>query len=414
MALLQQIAMLEISILIVICTFWILLYFYLKAGSKKSPLPLDELPPITVIIPAHNEEGSIGRTLQHVLDADYPDKRVIVVNDGSTDGTAAQIALFADHVTVINHETNLGKAAGLNHAIADATTDIIVTVDADSLIDPDSLRNIVRHFADSDVGAVAGCVKVHNNESVFQRIQDLEYLQCFFQREIQDMVNAVTITPGPLSAYRKDVLTALGGFKDDTLVEDFDMCIRIHRLGFHVRSDVESVVRTVAPGLSGWWRQRTRWFRGGIQLLRKHSDMVFNQDYSFLGMVMFPMAIFWLFVPVVAIPTIILNSLPEWALVEANLEILLSQGFMALLAAQVATASASLYTLGKLTLFKALSALSMVLGFIYIYLSIRVSRESLATYLVILPIIGLYSCLLLTVCLKSVVEELFVAKGSEW
>ncbi|MDP7079055.1 MAG: glycosyltransferase family 2 protein [Candidatus Undinarchaeales archaeon] len=414
MALLQQIAILEISILIAICTFWILLYFYLKAGSKKSPLPLDELPPITVIVPAHNEEGSIGRTLKHVLDADYPDKHVIVVNDGSTDGTAAQIALYADQVTLITHETNLGKAAGLNHAIADATTDIIITVDADSLIAPDSLRNIVRHFADSDVGAVAGCVKVHNNESIFQRIQDLEYLQCFFQREIQDMLNAVTITPGPLSAYRKDVLTALGGFKDDTLVEDFDMCIRIHRLGYRVRSDVESVVHTVAPGLSGWWRQRTRWFRGGIQLLRKHSDMVFNQDYSFLGMVMFPMAIFWLFVPVVAIPTIILNSLPEWALVEANLDILLSQGFMALLAAQVATASASLYTLGKLTLFKALSALSMVLGFVYIYLSIRVSRESLATYLVILPIIGLYSCLLLTVCLKSVVEELFVAKGSEW
>ena len=414
MALLQQIAILEISILIAICTFWILLYFYLKAGSKKSPLPLDELPPITVIVPAHNEEGSIGRTLKHVLDADYPDKHVIVVNDGSTDGTAAQIALYADQVTLITHETNLGKAAGLNHAIADATTDIIITVDADSLIAPDSLRNIVRHFADSDVGAVAGCVKVHNNESIFQRIQDLEYLQCFFQREIQDMLNAVTITPGPLSAYRKDVLTALGGFKDDTLVEDFDMCIRIHRLGYRVRSDVESVVHTVAPGLSGWWRQRTRWFRGGIQLLRKHSDMVFNQDYSFLGMVMFPMAIFWLFVPVVAIPTIILNSLPEWALVEANLDILLSQGFMALLAAQVATASASLYTLGKLTLFKALSALSMVLGFVYIYLSIRVSRESLATYLVILPIIGLYSCLLLTVCLKSVVEELFVAKESEW
>ncbi len=414
MALLQQIAILEISILIAICTFWILLYFYLKAGSKKSPLPLDELPPITVVVPAHNEESSIGRTIQHVLDADYPDKRVIVVNDGSTDGTAEQIALYADRVTVIKHETNLGKAAGLNHAIADATTDIIVTVDADSLIAPDSLRNIVRHFADSDVGAVAGCVKVHNNESIFQRIQDLEYLQCFFQREIQDMVNAVTITPGPLSAYRKDVLTALGGFKNDTLVEDFDMCIRIHRLGFHVRSDVESVVRTVAPGLSGWWRQRTRWFRGGIQLLRKHSDMVFNQDYSFLGMVMFPMAIFWLFVPVIAVPTIILNSLPEWALVEANLDILLSQGFMALLAAQVATVTTSLYTLGKLTLFRALSALSMVLGFIYVYLSIRVSRESLATYLVILPLIGLYSCLLLTVCLKSVVEELFVAKGSEW
>jgi len=129
---------------------------------------------------------------------------------------------------------------------------------------------------------------------------------------------------------------------------------------------------------------------------------------------MFPMAIFWLFVPVIAVPTIILNSLPEWALVEANLDILLSQGFMALLAAQVATVTTSLYTLGKLTLFRALSALSMVLGFIYVYLSIRVSRESLATYLVILPLIGLYSCLLLTVCLKSVVEELFVAKGSEW
>jgi len=80
----------------------------------------------------------------------------------------------------------------------------------------------------------------------------------------------------------------------------------------------------------------------------------------------------------------------------------------------VATVTTSLYTLGKLTLFRALSALSMVLGFIYVYLSIRVSRESLATYLVILPLIGLYSCLLLTVCLKSVVEELFVAKGSEW
>lgn len=410
----QQIAAIEVGLLIVIGAFWIFLYFYLGYEKKKAPPVPEFYPGLTIAVPVHNEVETIEKNLIKILNADYDNIEIIVVNDGSTDGTDDVLKKFEDKVKIITLEENQGKANALNLAIKEAQNEIFVTVDADSMIEPDSLKHIVRHFYNPRVGAVAGFVKIDNSETLFSRIQDLEYLQCFFQREIQDLVNSVTITPGPLSAYRKDVLEQLGGFQSDTLVEDFDLCIRIHKLGYFVRSDSESVVKTVAPNIFGWWRQRTRWFRGGIQLVRKHADVIFNQEYEFLGMVMFPMAIFWLFVPVIAMPTIVLNSLPKKIAIDGLSSNISLAGIKIFIMANISQQVSNFFSVGEFNFLRFLILLSTLIGITYIYLSIRVSKESLRRYIITFPVIGLYSFLLLTVCLKSVLQEIFFPDNKSW
>src|SRR5882724_883883 len=248
---------------------------------------LNPLPPVTVLIPAHNEEGVILQTVTSVLAADYPEMHVIVVNDGSTDDTGELLdAHFSDDPRVrIIHQVNRGKAAALNRAISEAETEIVVTIDADTEIEPDAIRKLERHFSDPKLAAIAGNVKVGNRSRWLTRWQALEYITSQnMEKRAFDLLNCITVVPGALGAWRKSAIETAGGITADTVAEDADLTIAIRRLGWRIGYEEEAIAWTEAPDTASQLiRQRFRWTFGTLQSFWKHGDTLLRPKHGTLG-----------------------------------------------------------------------------------------------------------------------------------
>ena len=276
-------------------TFWsvmlmVPLALYSKTKEEQTPRPL-QYPMITVIIPAYNEEKVIAKTIESVLEIDYPKKEIIVVDDGSKDNTL-QIAkeYKRDKVRVL-HKENGGKASALNYAIAYANGEIISVLDADTIAGKNSLKEIARIFGDDEnVGAVAGNIKVRNKVNWLTWCQALEYVAGLqIARRAFDLFGAITIVPGALGSFRKSVLQEGGGYDKETLVEDFDTTIKVLKSGMVVRGTTKSIAYTEAPeSLRDFVKQRRRWFRGNLQVLFKHRNALTNPRFGFLQKLAFP------------------------------------------------------------------------------------------------------------------------------
>ncbi len=242
----------------------------------------DPLPGVTVLIPAHNEESVIVQTVTSVLASDYQAMQVIVVNDGSTDDTGMLLdSHFGDEQRVkIIHQVNRGKAAALNNAMDHAQTEIVVTIDADTEIEPDAIRQLVRHFSDPQIGAVAGNVKVGNRSRWLTRWQALEYITSQnMEKRAFDLLNCITVVPGALGAWRKQAIEAAGGITADTVAEDADLTVAIRRLGWRVSYEERAIAWTEAPETAGGLvRQRFRWTFGTLQSFWKHRDTLQIRD----------------------------------------------------------------------------------------------------------------------------------------
>jgi biofilm PGA synthesis N-glycosyltransferase PgaC len=269
---------------------------------------LDVWPTLTVTVPAYNEEDTIGMTLDSILSAEYPEDKleVIVVDDGSEDATAEKVREYTDreNVKLISQE-NQGKGGALNTGLEEATGEFFACVDADSRLTENSLKNIVSGF-DEDTAAVASAMKVHNPQNLIQRIQWLEYLVGIFTRSLMGHINAIHVTPGPLSVYRTEALRDVGGFDEESLVEDQEICFRMQRNHWKVKHSRKGEVYTVAPAtLRELYSQRKRWYRGGIQNLVKYKDMIFNGEYGEFGFFALPSKIV---MGVLSIATVILIS----------------------------------------------------------------------------------------------------------
>lgn len=260
------------------------------------------LPPITVIIPAYNEGVVIGAAIRSLLRQDYPRFEVLVVDDGSTDDTYLCAKEFeGEHgpamVRVIT-KNNGGKAAALNTGIALARHPIVLCMDGDSLLSPDTLRRGVRHFRDPRVGAVAGNVKVSNRVNLWTRLQALEYIEGLnMARRAQGFMRAVNIVPGPIGLFRRKVLVEVGGYETNTYAEDADLTLKVLASGWRIVYEDEAVAYTEAPEtLNSLIKQRYRWTRGILQALRKRRRAVFRRGsgtISFSVSMMLFEAILW-------------------------------------------------------------------------------------------------------------------------
>jgi cellulose synthase/poly-beta-1,6-N-acetylglucosamine synthase-like glycosyltransferase/peptidoglycan/xylan/chitin deacetylase (PgdA/CDA1 family)/spore germination protein YaaH len=286
----------------------------------------EPLPSVTVLIPAHNEESVIVQTVNSVLLSDYTDLHVIVVNDGSTDATGELLdARFSRDPRVrIIHQVNRGKAAALSAALSHAETEIVVTIDADTEIEPDALRKLVRHFSDSAVGAVAGNVKVGNRSRWLTRWQALEYITSQnMEKRAFDLLNCITVVPGALGAWRKQAIEAAGGITADTVAEDADLTIAIRRVGWRVAYDEEAIAWTEAPETAAQLiRQRFRWTFGTLQSFWKHRSTLFRPKHGTLGWIALPnIFVFQLALPLISplIDLLFLGSLSLWALQKLQL-----------------------------------------------------------------------------------------------
>src|SRR6266852_4091116 len=279
-------------------------------------------PSVTVLIPAHNEESVIVQTVTSVLLSDLKELRIIVVNDGSTDRTRELLDqnFSLDPRVRIIHQVNRGKAAALNVALSHADTEIVVTIDADTEVEPDAISKLVRHFSDPKVGAVAGNVKVGNRS----RWQALEYITSQnMEKRAFDLLNCITVVPGALGAWRTKAIEAAGGITADTVAEDADLTIAIRRLGWHVDYEEEAIAWTEAPETPGVLiRQRFRWTFGTLQSFWKHSDTLFRPKYGTLGLVALPnIFVFQLLLPLISpvIDLLFLGSVIAWALAQYHI-----------------------------------------------------------------------------------------------
>ncbi|MFP5258093.1 MAG: glycosyltransferase, partial [Acidobacteriota bacterium] len=245
-------------------------------------------PSVAVVVPAYNEENVVLQTVRSLLACQHPKTfEIIVVDDGSSDDTCRVLreAFSGHHLVTIVSQPNAGKPAALNHGISLTKADIVVTLDADTVFARDTIIRLAAWFADPKVGAVAGNAKVGNRINFLTRCQALEYITSQnLDRRALTVLDSVTVVPGAVGAWRRDVVERAGGFSAETLAEDADLTIRIQRMGYVVTYEERAIALTEAPDtLRGFLRQRFRWMFGTLQVAWKHKDALLRPRYGLLG-----------------------------------------------------------------------------------------------------------------------------------
>ena len=252
---------------------------------------------VSIIIPAFNEAQVIRASVERILESDYRDIEVLVVDDGSTDTTAQIVRdVFTGDLRVkLLTLANGGKARALNRALEITSGDVIVALDADTQFLPDTVRRLAGWFANPLVGAVAGNARVGNQVNLATRWQAVEYVTAQnVERRALDALGAITVVPGAVGAWRRTALEAVGGYPVDTLAEDQDLTIAIQRKGWRIAYDVEAIALTEAPEtFAGLASQRFRWSFGTLQCLWKHRAVIRNGRPRGLAWIGLPQA--WLF-----------------------------------------------------------------------------------------------------------------------
>jgi cellulose synthase/poly-beta-1,6-N-acetylglucosamine synthase-like glycosyltransferase/peptidoglycan/xylan/chitin deacetylase (PgdA/CDA1 family) len=271
------------------------------ARQARPPAPGPFLPPVSVIVPAYNEEVGIAAAVASLAANDHPHVEIVVVDDGSTDRTAEIVAALDDEKVRLIRQANSGKPAALNTGIAAARHEIVVLVDGDTIFEPDTIRQLVAPLADDRVGAVSGNTKVGNRRGLLGRWQHIEYVMGFnLDRRMHDLLFCLPTVPGAAGAFRREALADVGGVSADTLAEDTDLTMALNRAGWRVVYAPDARAWTEAPATLGQlWRQRYRWCYGTLQAAWKHRQAV--TERTPLGVVGLPyLILFQVLVPLLA------------------------------------------------------------------------------------------------------------------
>ena len=251
-----------------------------------------DLPPVSIIVPAYNEEITATKTIESLLKTDYPNFEIIFINDGSKDKTFEIVnAAYGKHPLVqVLDKPNGGKASALNFGISHAKHAFVICIDADTQLKDDAVFHLMTYFTDEEIGAVAGTVKVGNTHNMITNFQSIEYITAQnMDRRAFDLINSITVVPGAIGAFRKSAIFKAGGFTYDTLAEDCDLTMRILKAGYIVKNCAEAIAYTEAPEtVNGLLKQRFRWSFGVMQSFWKNKDALFNKKYKFFGMIGMP------------------------------------------------------------------------------------------------------------------------------
>jgi cellulose synthase/poly-beta-1,6-N-acetylglucosamine synthase-like glycosyltransferase/spore germination protein YaaH/peptidoglycan/xylan/chitin deacetylase (PgdA/CDA1 family) len=272
----------------------------LEKRKEKKIIPFDpnnqSLPLVSIIVPAYNEEVNAVASLENLLRCNYPVFDIIFIDDGSTDATFEIVSkAFANNPKIkLFTKPNGGKASALNFGIANSQAEYLVCIDADTKLAVDAVSNLMNNFLDDQgekpVGAVAGMVKVGNEVNLITRWQSIEYItgQNFDRRGFA-YVDAITVIPGAIGAFKRKVLIEAGGFTTDTLAEDCDLTIRILKAGYRVANEPNAIAYTESPEtVKQFMKQRFRWSFGVMQVFWKHRELLFNTRFKALGLIALP------------------------------------------------------------------------------------------------------------------------------
>lgn len=283
------------ALLLFVTIYWIVipLSMFQHYGEQLRTVEIDEWPAVTAIIPAYNEEGYIGPCIDSLLESTYPKDRlqIIVVDDGSTDKTLTEAQHRESGQITVVHKENGGKHSALNYGHEYVESELVVSVDADSLIAPDAITQLVETYTfHEEPCAVAGNVKIRYTESALERIQALEYvISINLFRRAQDQLGLVSVVPGCLGLFERETVESIGGFSGDTVTEDFDLTIELLKQGHRVHYSGNAIAYTEAPKtFRGLYNQRLRWLSGTVQTLTKHRDIVSDTNYGLLHVVLAP------------------------------------------------------------------------------------------------------------------------------
>jgi cellulose synthase/poly-beta-1,6-N-acetylglucosamine synthase-like glycosyltransferase/peptidoglycan/xylan/chitin deacetylase (PgdA/CDA1 family) len=253
---------------------------YQRRGKRRAPPAAPYVPQVAVIVPAYNEAVGIARAVQSLADSDYPSFEVVVVDDGSTDGTAdIAEALGLDRVRVLR-KANGGKASALNAGIQATLAPVVVMVDGDTVFEREALGRLVQPLGDPTIGAVSGNTKVGNRRGLLGRWQHIEYVTGFnLDRRMYEVLQCTPTVPGAIGAFRRDALEEVGGVSSATLAEDTDLTLAIGRTGRRIVYAEDARAWTEAPSsLGDLWRQRYRWSYGTMQAVWKHKGALLTRD----------------------------------------------------------------------------------------------------------------------------------------
>lgn len=266
--------------------FWIIgsLIFYVR--RERCPVTetkvTDPAPFVSILIPCYEEEEQIEETLQELMILNYPNYEVIAINDGSNDSTEALLLFFHrkyEKLRVVNIKQNQGKANALYYGVLASRGEIIVTLDADALLDRDALQHIVPHFITPNygerVGAVTGNPRIRNRSSLLAKIQFIEYSSIIgLIKRSQRIVGKVMTVSGVVAAFRKKALLDVGFWDKDLITDDIGVTWKLQRRFWDVRYEPKALCWMLVPEtLKGLWRQRLRWAQGGIEVLIRHYDI---------------------------------------------------------------------------------------------------------------------------------------------
>jgi cellulose synthase/poly-beta-1,6-N-acetylglucosamine synthase-like glycosyltransferase/peptidoglycan/xylan/chitin deacetylase (PgdA/CDA1 family) len=271
---------------------------------RRLPAPADHSPAVSILVPAYNEEVGIERAARSLAASAYPGEfDVIVIDDGSSDRSAEIVQGLALPNVRILRQANLGKAQALNRGIAASSREILVTVDADTVFEPETLGRLVAAFADPAVGAVSGNTKVGNRRRLIGKWQHIEYVMGFnLDRRAYEVLNCMPTVPGAIGAFRRQALLDSGGLSSATLAEDTDVTMAIGRHGWRVVYVDDAVAWTEAPETFGQlWRQRYRWAYGTIQSVWKHRAALRSAEKGKIGRRALPyLLVFQIVLPILA------------------------------------------------------------------------------------------------------------------
>lgn len=271
--------------------FGILIMAYLYINQYTYSKTTGFYPFVSIIVPVYNEDKVVADSVRSLLQLNYSNYEIIVVNDGSTDKThdvAEKLVgyhkgKFGDVKVSLINKPNGGKAKALNAGIRYSKAEIVLCMDGDSQLSPDSVRLGVRHFSNPEIGAVAGNVKILNRRKFLTDLQALEYIEGLnMVRSAQSFIRLVNIIPGPIGLFRKKAIDEAGYYSSDTFAEDADITLKILANGWKIYYEPQSISFTEAPvKLQQLLKQRYRWTRGILQSIRKHKKLLFNPTINF-------------------------------------------------------------------------------------------------------------------------------------
>ncbi len=278
-----------------------------RRESKLRDVIANYRPNVSVIIPCWNEAVGILATIRSVLENTYESIEVVIVNDGSTDESDNIIRQFLKEYKneanlhpgksiVYKYKENGGKARALNAGVGLSSGEIIISIDADCYVAPTAIENFVQWFADPNVMAAVGNVKIGNTRTLVGTIQHLEYMFSFYCKKADSLFNTIYIIGGAAGAFRREVFEELGGYTTDVITEDFELTIRIQMAGMKIVYASDAIVYTEgASDIRGLMNQRTRWRQGRVQTFWKYRSLFFSNEGTMnklVSWVIFPVAIF--------------------------------------------------------------------------------------------------------------------------